>query len=119
MKQPQLSRKISVFGLAILAAFTGLTVASSFADEYPHERRENHRHEGDSFAFGVCVGQTLATQGVTLPTPTPGSPYLSSSDQQSVESAAQTCREEFRGTEPSPEPSTEPSATPSDGTNAS
>lgn len=95
MKSP---RKTPLFGILILAAVAGLTVASTFADG----RRERTRID---FDLGVCVGQTLADQGTILPAPTQGQRYLTESDQQAVQTAEETCRDEFRGTEPSPTPS--------------
>ena len=99
------ARKTPLFGIVILAAAVGLSVASSFADG----RRDRTRLD---FELGVCVGQTLADQGTVLPAPTQGERYLNASDKQAIETAIETCREEFRGTEPSPTPSESPSQAP-------
>lgn len=109
---------IPLFGLFALAAF-------AFADENPHMGGETRDHEGrdrylshghGGFGLGVCVGQTLASQGVTIPAPTPGQSYLQTQDptvQDAIDSAVQTCRAEFSGSTPSGTPSQAPSGAPS------
>lgn len=96
--------------------------ASAFADENPHmgaDARGHDRylsHGRGGFALGVCVGQTLASQGIVIPAPAPGQPYLQTADttvQDAMDAAVQTCRAEFSGSTPSGTPSGAPSLAPS------
>ena len=99
------SRTTPLFGILILAAAVGLSVASSFADG----RRDRTRLD---FELGVCVGQTLADQGTVLPAPTQGERYLTVSDKQAIETAIEMCRP-TPSESPTQLPSTVPSTVPS------
>lgn len=113
--------KFPLFFLLAFTAQVGLNSTQAFADENSNygadwSHGQYPLRERSSFKLGVCVGQMLAAQGITLPAPSPGQPYLNSqtdtTNQGAIESAAQSCRAEFRGTTSSPQPSQAPSETP-------
>lgn len=106
----KLNQRTFLFQVLILASVAGMTIASSFADDYTVGGRDRaHRERRGGFEMGVCVGQTLASQGITLPPPVEGERYLSGTDQQTIQSAVESCREEFQATA-SPTPTPAPSA---------
>jgi hypothetical protein len=84
-------------------------------DEGRHEEWQVRRHEmHGQFLLGVCVGQTLAQQGLTLPEPQPGQQPqpLDPNTQAALKSAIQTCRAQrtsATGT-PAPLPSQAPTS---------
>jgi hypothetical protein len=117
-------------GLAALVSVLTLgsfATLSSSADENNNsgqaERWAPEFHGRDAHAsrrgyfLGVCVGQTLAQQGISVPVPQPGEkPTLDSTTEAAMKAAAESCRAEMQGTTASPSPSGAPSTTPSTGT---
>jgi hypothetical protein len=64
--------------------------------------------------MGVCVGQNLAQQGVTLPAPTPGvKPSPNPTIRAAFKAAIESCRAEFGHPSNSPTPAPTTSASPS------
>jgi len=60
----------------------------------------NHHERGgrEGFIMGVCVGQTLAQQGVTIPNPEPGKrPELNQAQRDAMKSATESCRASMSG----------------------
>lgn len=116
--------RISLFGLLALMAIGVSTCLLVRAEENPHYGSDANRHDRylshgrGGFALGVCVGQALAAQGITLPTPIQGAPYLNPQNdttaQAAIEAAVTSCRAEFSGTSPSSTPSQAPSASPTE-----
>jgi hypothetical protein len=119
---------------ALMGGFTigSFATLSSSADEnnngnnnsgHESERWAPEFHGRDSHAsrrgyfLGVCVGQTLAQQGISVPVPQPGEkPTFDATTEAAMKSAAEACRSEMQGTTASPSPSGAPSTTPSTGT---
>jgi len=81
------------FGIALTLSYSG----SSFAQASPAPAQQN-RHHGKSFRRGVCVGQTLAQQGVVLPQHQPGQrPVLDPATKAAFKAAVQSCKAQFKG----------------------
>jgi hypothetical protein len=106
----------SIVTIASLAAVLGASLLASAEDNPNGEEQPAHRepylhHGRGGFMTGVCVGQALAQQGVTI---TPGSDPRTwdQGTQSEFKAAVETCRSEERGS-PSPGPSAAPSAAPS------
>ena len=98
--------------LAVLATAASGVLSVSHADE-EHTGRDTHQdrlmeHGKGGTALGICAGQALAQQGITLPPPVQGGRYPNPSGDQSTEQAIQsaikTCRTQF-ATPASPSPS--------------
>ena len=103
----------------LLSIFGGALMLGHLAQAYEGESRgredwQVRRHERQrQFALGVCVGQTLAQQGVTLPVQPMGQrPSLDSTTQAALQNAVQSCRSQMQGNGASPTPSPMPSSTP-------
>ena len=95
-------------------ALTLFAAPSSYARE--QSRRDPLKREfRKMFNLGVCVGQDLATQGVTLPARQPGqpAPVLDASTQGAVKGAIEQCWAQMRKVQAGNQPSTTPApATP-------
>jgi hypothetical protein len=128
------NKYLGLAALMSVVSLGSLVASSSSAQENMGGGNENGRwapefHGRDAhaarrgFFLGICVGQTLAQQGISLPVPQPGeSPSPDSTNEAAVKAAVESCRAEMHGTQASPSPSGEPTTTPSttssgDGTN--
>ncbi len=82
------------------------------------QRFRERRQERSEFALGICVGQALAAQGITLPVPQAGQkPTVDATTKAAIQAATKSCRAELRGApepQPSPAPSSAPSPSPSE-----
>ncbi|MDR3605947.1 MAG: hypothetical protein P4M08_01045 [Oligoflexia bacterium] len=108
MKNTYRSMIVSLIALTFSASFGAL--AWSQENEGPGQGPHgmHHHHE---FMMGVCVGQKLAQQGVTLPVPQPGQkPSLTDAQKAALKSASQACRAQFKPNEPAPSASATPSS---------
>jgi hypothetical protein len=92
--------KTSLLGLALTVSFMGYSRSSSADDSQTPsqatatESGQRHHH---GFRMGVCVGQTLAKAGVTLPAaPTPGDQATHAA----FKSAIESCRAQFKNQAP-------------------
>jgi hypothetical protein len=113
--------KDTVMG-AVLTGLAAMSLSGTvFAQEPNRSHRGwsyHHREKGgrESFVMGVCVGQTLAQRGVTLPMPEPGRPpALDSSQEEAMQSAVETCRASMSGRSmqsPTPAPTAAPTSVP-------
>ncbi|MFL5814306.1 MAG: hypothetical protein ACJ763_12065, partial [Bdellovibrionia bacterium] len=90
----------------------GDTHRSRHGSSYHHHRERSGR---ENFVMGMCVGQTLAQRGVTLPMPEPGKPpQLDASQEDAFQGAIETCRASMSGrASPTPGPTSAPSSAPS------
>jgi hypothetical protein len=94
------------FSFSVLAILSALSAAHSvFAAErfQPAQYRD-----GGNFLLGVCVGETLAGQGISLPLQS-----AAESNKEAVDSAIQMCRSQNQGEANSPTTSPAPSPAPS------
>jgi hypothetical protein len=119
MKNTSRAIAIMSFGAALSL---GIAAVSFAADNYNYHEREEHEREEwqvkrsekqKDFALGLCAGQALAQQGITVPPPKHGErpQPMDPNTQAALKSAVETCRAEMRGASPTPAPS--PSAIPS------
>jgi hypothetical protein len=84
------SKKSTVLGV-IAAAMILTSTLSAWA--------QGGKKHGRSFRRGVCVGQTLAQEGVILPKPQPGQrPVFDPATQAAFKAAVQSCKANFKGT---------------------
>lgn len=101
------------YGIISSMMFSGLALADD--STYEGRDHEQHRHHGEQgqFKLGICVGQSLARQGIILPEPSPGQPPSQDdpSTQSAIDAAIQTCRDQMDGGSSSPTAS--PTASPS------
>ena len=100
------------YGIISSMMFSGLALADD--STYEGRDHEQHRHHGEQgqFKLGICVGQSLARQGIILPEPSNGQPpsQEESSTQSAIDAAIQTCRDQMDGSPSSPTPSPSPDA---------
>ena len=84
---------------------------SNRSDDRSGEEWQGPRHRSDGpFMQGICVGQALAQQGLTVPAPQTGQPpVLDATLQAALQSAEQTCLAQLNGGGGSPTPSPVPS----------
>jgi hypothetical protein len=76
--------------------------------------RKERRELRTRFELGVCVGQTLAQEGIVLPAPKRGErPKFDEATQKAFREAFKSCREELKRNEPAPNPSASPEPEPS------
>lgn len=108
------NKRSLIYGLAGLGlAFCLQGAAVSFASETPEDSqnppqetqgKKHHRHLRKAFRLGVCTGQALAKEGITLPVPVAGQkpPAIDKSEKAAIKAAAKECRAEMKKAEPSP-----------------
>lgn len=96
-------------GILILLTIAVTAPVVSANDEGWRARRHDEQRQ---LALGLCAGQALAQEGITVPTPQAGQPpALDTSTQEALQAAIQTCRSQMEGLA-SPTPSASPSVTP-------
>ena len=108
--------KKSLIGLSVAATFFAASYTAFAFEDRSGEWQRHHYESHRQFTLGICVGQTLAQQGVVFPPPQPDQPpTLDSTTLTALQSAEQTCRAEMDGTAsaPSPVPSASPTPVPS------
>lgn len=75
---------------------SGISFADDSANANAPESHHHHHHHRHGFMMGVCVGQNLAQQGVTLPAPTPGvKPTPDAATKAAFEKAIAACKAQF------------------------
>lgn len=95
-------------GMAMSLSFPALSFAEDFdinstsGTTTPEKGCGHHHHhcchKKRIFATGVCVGQSLAQQGIMLPAPKPGqSPTVDVSTKTAIKNAAKDCQEKLKG----------------------
>lgn len=114
--------KDTVMGIALTIGTAVSLSGPVFAENHNHRQRQewtyHHRERPgrEAFMMGVCVGQTLAQQGITLPMPEAGKPpALDPSQREAIHDAAESCRASMSGRPmqtPTPEPTPAPTASP-------
>jgi hypothetical protein len=109
---------LSTLGVCMIIG--NLALAYDGGDAVPQQRGRREwkarRKLRNRFELGVCVGQTLAQEGIVLPAPERGKrPQFDEATKTAFREAFKTCREELRGDEPTPAPSASPEPSPSIG----
>src|SRR5258708_4829098 len=90
--------------------------AAHFASAHGNGDWKHGKHGRGGFMVGVCVGQTLAQQGIILPAPTPGQrPNLDAATQAAFKAAVDSCRATFKAAGKGSAPQTAPAAPPTGG----
>ena len=98
--------------LSITVATLLFGAATGFA--YDREgQRDEQRRDHEELRLGICVGQTLSQQGITIPALEPGQTLssLDSTTLDALEAAITTCKADMTGA-PQPTSSTPPALTP-------
>lgn len=84
-----------ILGAVIVLVIAGVGSSSAFADD-PIPQGPSRDPRG--FRMGLCVGQALAKQGVTLPAHQPGQrPSWDVATKAAFKAAMQGCRSQFGG----------------------
>ena len=108
--------KLSAVMFSVIGALFSLGYAASAYEGDSYSRGGRYLSH-NQFELGICVGQTLAEQGVTLAFPQPGQPpSLDSNTQAALQGAVQTCRTQMYGNGASPIPAPSSSSVPITGT---
>jgi hypothetical protein len=109
MKTSQKSNRSLMMGLGLITLLA--TSMNAFAYDSTTDDG-GHRHHRGGFFFGICVGQSLAQAGVTLPARVPGQkPTWDVATQAAFKTAVQSCKPQREGTPaPTPTPTTTPSS---------
>jgi hypothetical protein len=85
-----------------LAAVLGLCYSTSSLGQTqvnPPCAQKHKHHHGKGFQRGICVGQTLAQQGVILPQRQPGQrPAYDPATKAAFQAAVQSCKAQYKGT---------------------
>ncbi len=124
IKKPQiiwLSWSILAFGAGANIALVDSSLAQDRFDygSTRHFERGRRDSERDSLMLGICAGQALAQQGISVPVPQPSSTgepdTLDATTESAIQSAIESCRSQIEGggTEPSPTPSSTVTPAPS------
>ena len=94
--------------VSILGVCCAANVALAHDRDDWRERRDDH-----SFELGLCVGQALAQQSLSVPVTARGQrpEPLDSATQAALQAATQSCRSEMEGASPEPNPSSTAPAT--------
>jgi hypothetical protein len=109
----------AMLGLAVVSTAFGQdqtstdgtgTTTTAPANDYHHGRGHHHRRGG--FGLGLCVGQTLGSQGVTLPARVPGQkPAWDAATKTAFQSAMTSCKAKFKANRTTAGSSGEPNST--------
>ena len=94
------------FACMSFALAVGSPALAQSDESAPPAARHHHHHHRHSFGMGICVGQALAAQGVTVPPHVPGQrPAPDAAQKAAFQAAIQSCNAESASEAPAP-PST-------------